>query len=162
MAGRKPIPNELKKLRGTDQPVRMRDELSVEPITTPFVSVPKDIPLKTKRAKQIFLGKANQLIALRVLTAFDIESLSLYAETLDTAYTCMEELSKKDAVEFQSYLDKNENLKYAPNPYRKLLHECIELANKIGSDFGFTPVSRQRIGTQPVEKKDELQQFLDE
>ena len=162
MAGRKPIPNELKKLRGTDQPVRMRDELSVEPIVTPFLSVPKGIPLKSKRAKQIFLGKANQLIALRVLTAFDIESLSLYANTLDTAYTCIEKLGEKDAEEFTMNVnEKSGVVSYTPNPYRGLLRESIELVNKIGGEFGFTPVSRQRIATQPVEK-DELEDFLSE
>ena len=161
MAGRKPIPNELKKLRGTDQPVRMREELSVEPITTPIAKLPKDSPLKTKRSKEIFIAKANQLIALRVLTAFDIESLSLYANTLDTAYTCMEELNKRGANEFTKVTDKNGMIKFVPNPYRKLLHESIELANKIGGEFGFTPVSRQRIATQPVEK-DELEDFLSE
>lgn len=33
MAGRKPISNELKVLKGTDQPCRMRDEVRYERIT---------------------------------------------------------------------------------------------------------------------------------
>lgn len=158
MAGRKAIPNALKKVRGTDQPVRMREELSVNPLTEPITKLPKDSPLKTARAKKIFIEKANQLIALGVLTSLDLESLSLYASTLDTVYTCLAELKK--GPEFERVKDKNGVIKYVPNPYRQLLHNSIEIVNKIGGDFGFTPVSRQRISVKPPEEKNALEEFL--
>lgn len=77
MKGRKSLPNVVKKLRGTAQPCRIQDELSIEPITDPILKLPKNSPLKTKRGKSIFVEKANQLIAMRILTTFDIEQLSI-------------------------------------------------------------------------------------
>lgn len=142
--GRKALPNAVKVLRGTDQPCRMNNELSVTPITDFISSLPKNSPLKTKRAKKIYKEKANQLISLRVLTLFDLEQLAIYAYALDQAYTCMEELENKGLF-YEQFDDNGNILRYVENPYMKLLREMIDITNKIGSDYGFIPVSRQKL-----------------
>lgn len=159
MKGRKPIPDNLKVLRGTDQPCRLRDELSVTPITDPILSIPKGSPLKSKRAKAIFIGKANQLIALKILTSFDIEQLSVYAYTLDQVYVCMEKIHKLDLFREMHDAD-GKILRYVENPYIKLLRDMIDITNKIGADFGFSPVSRQKLKAEPEKDKNDLSDLL--
>lgn len=159
MSGRKALPNAVKILRGTDQPCRMKEELSVKPITDPILSLPKNNPLKTKRAKKIYIEKANQLIQLRILTSFDLEQLSIYAYALDQTYTCMENLHKQGYFH-ESYDDNGNILRYIENPYLKLLRDMIEVTNKIGSDYGFTPVSRQKINQAPPSEKNPFEDLL--
>lgn len=160
MKGRKSLPDAVKQLHGTDQPCRMSDGLSVDPITDPFLKLPKKTPLKSKRAKGIFIEKANQLIAMRILTAFDIEQLSIYAYSLDQVYTCMEKLAEQG--NFHEVFDDNGKvLRYVQNPYLKLLKEMIEIVNRTGSDFGFSPISRQRINQKEHEEKDPFKTLLD-
>ena len=50
--------------------------------------------LPTKRAKDIFKQKANQLIALRVLTELDLEQLAVYANSVDLIFDCLEGMRK--------------------------------------------------------------------
>lgn len=154
--GRPPISNSLKKLRGTDQPVRMRDEGNFERLTE--VSPPK--VLTTKRSKQIFKTKADQLIKQRVLTPLDLEQLTFYAYCADTAFTCMQELK---AGLFNPLKDeKGVIYKFVENPHLPLLSRMIDQCNRIGSDFGFSPISRSKVKTAPDEKPhpEGLEEFL--
>lgn len=144
--GRKPTPNALKVLRGTDQPVRMRNEVNAERVTSIDAKGMK--VLKTKRARDIFTTKGNQLIVLGTLTDMDLESLAVYANSLDMLFDCMDHIAKEDKFtlvqnEKQSY--------YVANPYLKLYKEMVEIVNKVGSDFGFSPVSRAKIAAPPRE-----------
>lgn len=157
MRGRKAIPNEMKVLRGTDQPVRMREEIKADKITDPILSIPKGSPLKTKRAKKIFIDRANQLIATGVLTDMDLDQLSIYAYALDQVYDCMEQIKEKGLFH-EVYDDAGHVLRYIENPYLRLMRENIDVVNRIGGEFGFSPVSRQKL---KAEGKEEDNPFKD-
>lgn len=144
--GRKPIPNALKQLRGTDQPVRMRDEGNFERLTE--VSPPK--VLTTRRAKQIFKTKADQLIAHGVLTPLDLEGLTMYAYCADVAFTCMEELKQGLFKPLKD--EKGRIYKFVENPHLPLLNKMIDQCNRLGADFGFTPISRSKVKTAPDDR----------
>ena len=153
--GRKAIPNEIKALRGTDQPCRMKDEVSVDRIQYFFEKIPKNSPLKTKRAKKIFIEKANQLVASKILTAMDLEQLSMYAYSVDVVYQAMEAIGEMG--HFQEIHDENGYLlRYVENPYLKLFRDHVKIANEIGANFGFSPVSRQKI---QISKEEDLNPF---
>ena len=153
--GRKATPNALKELRGTDQPVRMRDEISVNPIADPIVSIPRGSQLQTKRARDIFKKKANQLIALRVLTEMDLELLGVYASSLDIFYTCVEKMGQEDLV--MKVVGKN-GVSYVKNHYLSIMSDMVDTINRIGGEFGFSPVSRQKL---KAEGKEEDNPFKD-
>lgn len=153
--GRKATPNALKELRGTDQPVRMRDEISVVPITDPIVSIPRGSQLQTKRARDIFKKKANQLIALRVLTEMDLELLGVYASALDMFYSCVEKIGSEDLV--VEVIGKN-GTTLVKNPYLSIMSDMVDTINRIGGEFGFSPVSRQKL---KAEVKEEDNPFKD-
>ena len=144
--GRKSLPNQVKKLRGTDQPCRMKPAIEGNLISeiTEIVDLKNFKVLQSKRAKDLFLQKANQLIKLKVLTDMDVEQLVVYAGSLDMLFTCMREIKRKGTF-IEIYAEDKEGNPYlkgiSPNPNIKLYREMIEITNRIGSDFGFSPVS---------------------
>ena len=161
--GRKTLPDAVKSLRGTDQPCRLSGGgVEVDKITsiTAITSTKNLKLLPTKRAKEIFKTKANQLIALGILTELDIEHLAVYANSLDVLFSCMENM-REPAVE---KYDKFGNLTgYVPRPEIAMYKQMVDHVNRIGSEFGFTPISRQRINQQaPKEKSlaDELKDLI--
>lgn len=161
--GRKAIPDELKALRGTDQPCRMSGKVdSAERITdVKQITSTKNLKLlPTKRAREIFKQKANQLIALKILTELDIEHLAVYANSLDVLFDCMENM-RLPAVEKVN--KEGDLIGYVPRPEIAMYKQMVEHVNRIGSEFGFTPMSRQRINAAPPEDKsafDELKGLI--
>lgn len=153
--GRKPISNALKSLRGTDQKIRLRNEEKVETLTK--VSVPA--VLKSKRAKKIFRDKAKQLIERRILSVNDIEQLTIYSYSLDTVFECMENLEEGKFKALKD--DKGRIYKFVENPYLPLYRQMVDIVNKIGSDFGFNPVSRSKVkASEPEQIENSLLEFL--
>lgn len=158
--GRKPIPDELKILRGTDQPCRMSGKMNVVDKITDIKQITSCSKLKmlpTKRAKDIFKQKANQLIALNVLTELDLEQLAVYANSLDLVFDCLEGMREPAIPKY----DKEGHLTgYVAPPELALYRQMVEIVNKIGSDFGFSPISRQRINTDPTGKEETIEDLL--
>jgi len=158
-SGRKVIPNELKVLRGTNQPCRMKEAIPVNPISeiSEIVDIKNFKVLSSKRAKDIFIQKANQLIKLKLLTDMDIEQLVVYAGSLDILFTCMKEMKKEMFVKIYAE-DKLTGALFLKgmiaNPHIKLYREMIEITNRIGSDFGFSPVSRMKLHPDKEPDKD--------
>ena len=136
--GRPKILDEVKKLRGTDQPCRMSGNSdSAEKLTS----------------KDIFKTKANQLIALGVLTELDLEHLALYAFSLDFVFTCM--------TNIMDNVDTGERmLDGVSGKEVSMMFKAFDYVNRLGAEFGFTPMSRQKINQSPKEEEDELAQFL--
>lgn len=157
--GRKPLPDAVKVMRGTDQPCRMAGDDGVEKLTDirQITSAARLKLLPTKRAKDIFKTKANQLIALRVLTELDLEHLAVYANSLDVLFSCLEGMRRPAVPKY----DKDGNLTgYVAPPEVALYRQMVDNVNRIGAEFGFTPVSRQRINQPPPEEKDELAELF--
>lgn len=151
--GRKPISNAVRKLHGTERADRIREELSIPVLTS--VDAKKIKALATKRSREIFTVKANQLISQGVLTEMDLEALAVYANSLDWVFECIENLKEG---KFKTVVNEK-GTSYVPNPYLKLYKEMVEIVNKVGADFGFTPVSRLRVQAPPQEE-DTLAQLM--
>ena len=100
-AGRPRKPDELKKLRGTLRKDRIVESIAVEKIND--ISLILDLKnfkvLKTTRAKDIFIQKANQLIKLKILSDMDIEQLVVYSSSLDILFDCLKEMNKEMFVD---------------------------------------------------------------
>lgn len=158
--GRKPLPDAVKVMRGTDQPCRLSGgDDGVERITDirQITSAARLKLLPTKRAKDIFKQKANQLIALRILTELDLEHLAVYANSLDVLFSCLEGMRLPAKPK---YGRDGQLIGYVPRPEIALYRQMVDQVNRIGAEFGFTPVSRQRINQQPPEERDELDELL--
>jgi P27 family predicted phage terminase small subunit len=153
--------NEIKRLKGTDQPCRMQTnsiELPLMQNVSKISDAKKLSVLKNKRAKDIFKDKANQLFAIGILSDLDFEQLAIYSNNLDQIFTCISELKKGMFVE---RFDENGNIVgFVQNPYLKLYKELININNKIANDFGFTPLSRQKFTSPQTEDKPTIEDIL--
>lgn len=157
--GRRPLPDAVKVLRGTDQPCRLSGDDGVEKLTDigQITSAARMKLLPTRRAKEIFKTKANQLIALRVLTELDLEHLAVYANSLDVLFSCLDGMRQPPKPK----RDRTGNLVgYIQPPELTLYRQMVEQVNRIGAEFGFTPVSRQRIHAGQPEERDELEEIF--
>ena len=161
MRGRKPLPNNLKKIRGTDEKRRMREEaIKVDKIDS--LDIIENINysvLRSERAKGIFKEKAKQLIRLNIISEIDLDQLMIYCDSLDKLYTCIEELEKEYFIEKKNEF--GDIIGYVANPHLKLYQNLIPIINKLGSEFGFSPVSRLKIKPMEVEKKDKFTKLLE-
>lgn len=158
--GRKPIPNEMKKLRGTDQPCRMRPTIKGV-IITDAESVmlhPSVMLLSNDRQKQIFVEKVGQLVALKMMEEMYVDALVQYAVYYDLWEQAV--ISMRDLG--QSFLtrrnDAGKIIGHIENPYIRLAMKYRDIVNSIGSEFGFTPVSRMKLPT-PGVKESPLEQI---
>ena len=154
--GRPKTLDEVKVMRGTDQPCRMSSKTDIaEKITDirQITSTAKMKLLPTKRSKDIFKQKANQLIALGVMTELDVEQLALYAYSLDFVFTCMGEIRKNVTKD-------DRTLDVISSKEVNLMFKAMDYVNRIGADFGFTPMSRQKINHEKKKETDELTEYL--
>ncbi len=159
--GRPKLPNEIKKLQGTDQPCRMSESLEV--IKFDDISQIKAIKVKgleSASARKIFNDRASMLIANKILSPQDIDLLIIYSNALDQVIASTK-MMKKGL--FKETKDDQGRLKgYISNPYIKHFKDNSDLVIKIGSEFGFSPISRMRFGAEPEKEKDPLQKLLEQ
>lgn len=156
--GRKALPDNVKKIRGTNQKCRMSGSISVEGTSIKEISSTKNLKiLRTKRAKDIFKTKANQLIAQNILTEFDLEQLGIYAVALDKCYECIEQMDTLVTTEISS-----SGTKLVVSPYVKMFKDMTTIVNQIGSAYGFTPVDRQKLKAEAPTQEDDLARFMKE
>lgn len=136
----------------------MSGGLQVEGVSIEQITSTKKLKLlQSKRAKDIFKTKANQLIAQNVLTEFDLEQLALYAVALDNCYSCMENMDELVVEEITKG-----GIKLVVSPHVKVFKEMAVLCNQIGASFGFTPVDRQKIKTEAPKQEDALTKFMND
>lgn len=166
--GRKPLPEELKKLRGTDRKDRKRSTSVGVPVEEwSAISSTRGIRiLQSQRAKDIFKAKCNQLISLGILSECDLDQLSFYSYNLDKLYSLMADLrNESDMITLYKVIYRaNGEAEKIPsktviNPKWKLYFSLIDTINKVGSEFGFTPVARQKLKLPDKPKLDPISEL---
>nr|DAY29159.1 MAG TPA: terminase small subunit [Caudoviricetes sp.] len=149
--GRKQLPAEIKKLRGTAQPCREQtagDSTAIAKLT----DVKPPAWLDTM-AKKIFKSKAEQLIALNVLTILDIDLLALYAQSYSLIVEALQKI--KEEGKFNTlYNDEGQIVGFVENPYMKVYRDNFDKVQKLAGHFGFSPATRKSIMTMTGKKED--------
>lgn len=144
--GRKPLPKEILALRGTDRRDRDRPSSTIGvPIKVAEIGSKCQISglrAATDRAKRIYWRKCKEVAALGILESQDCPSLLAYAVEYDLMIMC-EEAIKQDGL--YMVVDGKKGTFVVPNPAVKQLHSCVEKLDRIGGNFGFSPVGRQRL-----------------
>jgi len=142
MAGRRPLPSAIKKLRGTDQPCRMNEN---EPDPEPL---PPDPPSHlSKEAKKYWKETFKLLAGVGVLPEMDGDTLSLYCETKAKWVYAKKQLEKDGLVIIaQSGFP-------VQNPWLQICNKAFDQMMKILTEFGMTPSSRTRIKVELPEKE---------
>ena len=158
--GRKRLPDEIKKVRVTDQPCRMTPTIKGEIITDiEAVLTNKSVAaLSNDRQKEIFLERVKYMMALKMMEMAYIDQLVDYAIFREKYEVTLVKLEQMGGEFVKRYDDTGKVCGFIENPYIKLAIKYRDITNKIGSEFGFTPVSRMKLPTSEV-KESPLEQI---
>ena len=153
MRGRKPLPKELLQLRGTDRKDRDRPaSVSGEKIALADVGKCQISGLQsaTRRARDIYWRTVRKVAALGMLEESFLSQIFFYAIEYDHLMTCNESIRKEGIY---ITVEGKKGTFVVPNPAVKQRDKALEILMKIGSNFGFSPVDKQRIRVQTEPEK---------
>ena len=153
--GRKAEPNALKVLKGTNQPCRMRDELSCEKIT----KIPKAPPYMNSYARKVYKITAEQLATLGILDVVNINAVMMYANEMGK-YIEAEEKLKTEGRTLVEYSDKG-NIHTVRNPLDKMASEYLMNAKMWAVELGVTPASAGKVKVGEKKEKNPLEELLE-
>ena len=154
MKGRKKLPDNIKALRGTDQPCRMSDKPAVQ--TAMVVKLPK-VGLKGT-AKKIFAIVATELMHNNLLDVYGVDMIVAYAREMALYHDMMTEVEREGVT--IEVVTKN-GVVTQINPKRKVAEGALASAKSLATEFGMTPSSRGRVSAilNGNEQKDEFAEF---
>ena len=155
MKGRKPIPTNLKKLKGTLQKSRV---IPFEVKSIPLTRIP--IPPETLgRFGLIEWNKVyNFLISGNIVSEVDMNLVSAYCHEADIYWTIIEHLSGPSLL--QNLTDMTANGTSVQNHLIGIKNKSFKNMQDIAVQFGFTASARTRIGSvEPKEEVDLVSQF---
>ncbi len=134
--GKQKQSNEIKVLRGTDQPCRMTPQSEM----TKLESLPK-VRLKGT-AKKIFEYTATELLHKKLLDVVGVDLLVAYAREMAIYHDLMLEVDKEG---FTIEVETKNGTMTQINPKRKIAESALANAKSLATEFGFTPASRNRV-----------------
>ncbi len=134
MAGRKPIPRNLRLVTGNTRPDRMNDD---EP--QPEVCVPAAPDYLVGDELWCFMDTAKMLSKMHVMTDADVDALSVYAVN----FARWKEATAK--IRESSMVVKSQKGTPMQNPYLKIANVAQRECLRILAEFGLTPSSRTRV-----------------
>lgn len=112
---------------------------------TPTVQSLVDVKIPshlTGEAKKIYTQKIQQLFAMGYLEEIDVDALTLYAWEYAELIKCQRQLQKEGYIV-------EEETKNGPtlkeHPLHKVVMKKLAAVNALGSQFGWSPVSRVRL-----------------
>ncbi len=149
MKGRKPTPTGLKKMRGTDQPIRINDHETETNVISKMPTPPKWF---SKLARKIYKSKSTELINQGVMGTLDIDMFVLYCNEYATYIETSEEIAK---IPYNAKLSESSVEVY--RRIRQQNQQAWERAKAIAIEFGFTPSARSRVTT--AGKTEKLSEF---
>ena len=150
MAGRKPLPTQLKLVKGTARPHRMNP---AEP--QPSVAVPHPPEHLDAEAAAKFTDMATLLARHGVMTELDAGALARYVVIWRRWLEAEAEVKRRGPVV------KTVGGNIIQNPFLAVANKCLAQLGQIESEFGLTPSSRTRIRmAAPVETRDPFEDFL--
>ena len=155
MAGRKIIPINIKKLKGTHQPCRDRE--------VPEPSKEKPYPPRwlNKRAKQIFHHMVKRLDELGLASRSHTEAIALLSCRMEEVerFDKMLNSDKENGYVYKTTNSYGDDV-LKEHPAVKLREKAAKHVHSLLTEFGLTPSSAQKVGTPKKKtKKNEFEDF---
>lgn len=141
-AGRKPIPTNLKVLRGTDQPCRINPnepKPKADRIRPPFKL--------SKEARRHWTKLIKQLRDAKIVTEIDAHAAALYCESFATYCDAIEKVRLAGSVV------KGKDGFPVRSPYLVVAERAHQQMRDLLTEFGMTPSSRTRVTATEQPKK---------
>jgi len=150
MAGRKPLPTQLKVVKGTARPHRMNTAEPRPVVATPLPPEHLDEPAAVK-----FIEMAELLARHGVMTELDVGALARYVVIWRRWLETEEEVKRRGSVV------KTVAGNIIQNPFLAVANKCLAQMGQIESEFGLTPSSRTRVRmAEPAETRDPFEDYL--
>lgn len=156
--GRPLLPSKVKALRATTR--KCREVADNTPMATTLVDVKAPAHL-TGEAKKVYTRLVSQLFNMGYLAEIDVDALSLYA----FEYTELIKLQRQ--LQAEGYIVEEVTkigVTQKEHPLHKVVMKKLAAVNALGSQFGWSPVSRVRLHAIASEKenKDDFADFTNE
>ena len=159
MTGRKKIPTEIKKARGTLRKCRELENTMEVAKVNALPAAPKWL---SKIGKEQFNIVVNQLNNLGMLYEVDLKLIESYANAMALHIESEQQLRKVGRI--QVYRDNETgDIKHSQiTPLQTISKQALESALKIATQFGLTPSSRTKISAPKIEVKDNEFNFFND
>lgn len=153
--GRPPLPSKVKTLRATTR--KCREVADNTPIATTLVDVKAPAHL-TGEAKKVYARLVSQLFNMGYLAEIDVDALSLYAFEYSELIKLQRQLQAEGYIVEE--VTKN-GVTQKEHPLHKVVMKKLAAVNALGSQFGWSPVSRVRLHAIAAgeEKKNDFEDF---
>ena len=137
--GRTPLPSKVKALRATTR--KCREVTDDTPVVTSLVDVKAPAHL-TGEAKKVYTRLVSQLFNMGYLAEIDVDALSLYAFEYSELIKLQRQLQAEGYIVEE--VTKN-GVTQKEHPLHKVVMKKLAAVNALGSQFGWSPVSRVRL-----------------
>lgn len=153
--GRPKLPDQVKAKRGTLRPCRAQGAIATG---VSLLEVKAPAHLKGE-AKKIYELKVRQCFAMGILADIDADALALYAWEYAELIALQRRLKSEDYV-IEEATKNGTTIKI--NPLAKIVQAKLATVNAIGSQFGWSPLTRMRLQSivKEEEKKDDFNGLL--
>ena len=155
--GRQPLPQKIKDKRGTSRPCRKREEVGTTVTSLVDVRVPSHLK---GAAKKVYEEKVRQCFAMGILAEIDEHALAIYSHEYTELVRLQKQLTEEGYV-YEVMTKLGSEIK--PNPLEKIVARKIVVVNSLGSQFGWSPVSRMKLRAiaEGDKKKNEFEEYED-
>lgn len=144
MAGRRPQPTGVVKLKGTGNTTRLQKRAETEPEVLPVLLPPP--PQLSERARELWAEASHVLFEAKVISRGDYLTLYAYCESYSRWREALECMDTEGMV----FLDQNGCPKVSP--YHKIAMDCQDRMMRCAVELGLTPASRTKVAK--LEPKD--------
>jgi P27 family predicted phage terminase small subunit len=162
MSGRRPLPTNVKKLRGNPGKRKLND---AEPkVETRPPEMPPDLP---ELAQTEWKAIVPLLLALKVLSEVDGKALAAYCFAYARWMQAESEIERLGIVVEEPILGGGQGevrvvlgYRYKRNPAVGISHEALKLMKSFLIEFGLTPASRSRLKIEKAAEMDPFDAYL--
>lgn len=156
--GRTKLPSKVKDLRGTKRKHREVDESAYDSTSVVNIEDVNALPHLNAVAKKVYQEVVQQLFAMQMLQPIDQHALCIFSNAIATAHSMQKALDKEGYV--VETFDKDGNPSgMAVNPKQKVLKDALNMANIIGTQFGWSPSARIKLLAMLNKKKEDNDDF---
>lgn len=154
--GRQPLPDTIKAKRGTLRKSRQRPTIETPAVQLLDVKAPARLK---GEAKKIYERVVRQCFANGILAEIDADALSLYAWELAELIELQKRLKDEDYV-VEEMTKNGTTVKL--NPLVKVIQTKMAAVNAIGTQFGWSPLSRMRLKAManPEKEKNDFEDYI--
>ena len=154
MAGRKPIPTQIKKMQGTLEKSRVN---KLEPQLP--TSIPKVPDYFDNYAVEAFEFLGVKTYEMRIITEADKMALELLAESYSEYRRAIEIIKEKGLT--YSIRDRSGNEIIKPRPENLIKDKAMNRMKSLLPEFGLTPSSRARVNAQEKIEISDIENLID-